>query len=107
VVAGETGHASDEWLSTVCHNPTPIPLVLTQDGEEAAWRASLGPAAAAVAAAGTPYSRLASEADVAPLVAQAQQLLQPKKDPDEGALGLGWCETPQGCVFKATVGVAP
>ncbi|PRW58677.1 chromatin structure-remodeling complex SYD-like isoform X1 [Chlorella sorokiniana] len=57
-----------------------------QAGEEAAWRASLGSAAAAMAAAGTPYSRLACEAEVAPLVAQAQQLLQPKKDPDEGAL---------------------
>ena len=64
-------------------------LSCSRTGEQVAWRVSLGPAAAAVAAAGTRYSRLASEADVAPLVAKAQQLLQPKKDPDEGALQGG------------------
>ena len=72
-----------DFLQDLPYAPTP------QATEEAAWHASLGAAAAAVAAAGTTYSRLAPEEEVAPLVAQAQQLLQPKKDPDEGALGTG------------------
>ena len=104
---GEAGKGEDARLSGVCKQEsmpeaaqalrllmsgTCMPLPLPQAAEAAGWHASHGGAAAARAAAGAPYSRLASEAAVAPLVAQAQELLQPKKDPDEGELqAAGQC----------------
>lgn len=60
-----------------------MPLRQLQAAELAAWRA--GRPAAAAAAAGSGYCRLATEGEVAPLVAQAAELVAPKKDPDEGA----------------------
>ncbi|KAL4430828.1 hypothetical protein ABPG75_006084 [Micractinium tetrahymenae] len=69
-----------------------------RETELASWQAmqrgttagSSGGAAAAGRAAQLGYSRLAGEDEVAPLVAQAAELLQPKRDEDEGReLGRG------------------
>ena len=69
----------------------PTLLCLLQSGELAAWQAAAGAAAAADPAA---FSRLASAEEVAPLVRQAQELLAPKKDEDEGERAAWHCLLP-------------
>ena len=64
-----------------------------QEAELASWQAAQGAAAGGGGAgvggqAGAlAYRRLASEEEVAPLVRQAEELMQPKKDQDDGAWG--------------------
>ena len=60
--------------------PSPTP----QAAELASWQAALGAGAAGKQQQGQQqaYSRLASEQEVAPLVAQAAELLAPKKEED-------------------------
>ena len=67
--------------------PSPTP----QAAELASWRAALGAGAAGQRQQGQQqaYSRLASEQEVAPLVAQAAELLAPKKEDDPCKL-RGW-----------------
>jgi hypothetical protein len=56
-----------------------------QDAELAGWRAVVGAAGGDAGASGMlPYSRLAGDEEVAPLVLQAEELLKPKQAEDAG-----------------------
>lgn len=59
-----------------------------QDAELASWRAVVGAGGGDARASGLlPYSRLAGDDEVAPLVLQAEELLKPKQAEDAGGRG--------------------
>ena len=83
------------WLNgpaTERATPCNTPLAELQAVELASWQALHGGGSGGRSSAGAPlppYCRLAVDAEVEPLVAAAAELLQPKRDEDEGGQAHG------------------